>query len=72
MSEFTKDELELLYTWGMSIANSFPDVFNEKDKDLYNKLSLMVSNYCEHEEKHKEWLAYQCDKCGRIFHHDNQ
>jgi len=63
MSEFTKDELELLYTWGMSIADSFPDVFNEKDKDLYNKIALMVNNYCEHAMLYSASNPY-CVKCG--------
>jgi hypothetical protein len=64
MSEFTKEELEHLYShlkWACDIEVTEKNIF------LKNKIQSMIDNYCEH-----EWitnphdLISHCCKCGVI------
>ena len=74
MNEFTKEELKIIQ-WEINTAVNKLDMAtlsSKKHSELNEKIQSMIDNYCEHEEKHKEWLSYQCDKCGLMFNCDNQ
>lgn len=50
MNDFTKDELLILFTWGMSLADSFPGTCSGNDNKLYRKICFLIENYDEQPE----------------------
>lgn len=53
MNNFTKEELLLLFEWGTSLADAFPNCFDPEDIRLYNKLQSMIDIYFNHECEHQ-------------------
>jgi hypothetical protein len=74
MNGFTKEELNLIHFLSTDRIEAIG--YEEAEKEGTAKISFlierMIDSFCEHKEKHKEWLAYQCDKCGMMFNCNNQ
>lgn len=63
MSDFTKEELQILLFWGIDrVEGVGKDEFIAQGHDVpFKKLQDMIDNYCAH-----EWIngAY-CEKCNK-------
>lgn len=73
MNDFTKEELETLFHWGIDRVQAIgTECFEEEDGDkLYEKLRIMLENYCEHESYPFCYTSdpptYKCKKCGVLY-----
>ncbi len=67
MNNFTKEELQTLFHWGVDRVQAIgTELFEEESGDkLYEKLRIMIEDYCDH-----EWIydvhrgRKVCSKCG--------
>lgn len=72
MNDFTKEELKIIYFWGLDRleAIGLSEFKKEAGDFLYNKIGSMIDNYCEH-----EWRALSltphflmmCAKCRKTL-----
>jgi hypothetical protein len=70
MNDFTKDELEnILCHLSYSVGQDTYDEDSINMPGLYNKVSSMIDNYCEHENIHHlgDVPGYQCGDCGEFL-----
>ena len=58
MNDFTKDELETLFTVMDDNKNDCGH-----DDELIDKLQSLIENYCEHEWRTSGYDALYCPKC---------
>lgn len=73
MNDFTKEQLEKIIIWG-ELHNSgagiaWPKMGSKKsNKELINKIRIMIDNYCEHEYSAIVFDGPPaCNKCGRYL-----
>ena len=68
MNEFTKDELVMLKRLALQHINLFRQ--NSDCIELFNKIQLMIDNYCEHEKTKQCNISGQvlCADCGEEIH----
>lgn len=67
MNDFTRDELQIIYAWGLTIIEEFTDTFTEQDKDLINKIANMSNNYCDHAFSVQPSIVNRvCIKCNNV------
>jgi hypothetical protein len=70
MNDFTKDELQMIYSMMLHVRNDYPAI--RKDNDaccLKHKLQSMIENYCEHHEHHYygDIAVAECKQCGMVM-----
>jgi hypothetical protein len=71
MNDFTKEDLATLFHWGIERieiigTESFEDEGSDK---LYEKLRLMIENYCDHDSKqyYDDIPVDVCNNCHMVI-----
>lgn len=67
MNEFTKEELTLIIECIEECR--FSKYYSPEISDLYNKIKIIISGWCPHEQLHvdySEGISIVCNKCSKL------